>query len=174
MSSIDIPILSFFVFVFFVFFRFANPRLLNFHRRKKEAKTGKTKTNKTKQKQNKTDRTLLWRSKRHTCLRKAAQLKRPSPTDSRLKKCTTFRHLACTRVIKLASFFFVRGEVGFRLFFFFSIWHIVLLCFDTYKGFFCGKKKLIKKVALFRQIFRFKFFLKNNKHLQLFTTGSNR
>ncbi len=128
----------------FVFFRFANPRLLNFHRRKKEAKTEKkNKQNKTKQKQNKTDRTLLWRSKRHTCLRKAAQLKRPSPTDSRLKKCTTFRHLACTRVIKLASVFFVRGEVGFRLFFsffFFPIWHIVLLCFDTYKGFFCGKK----------------------------------
>jgi hypothetical protein len=48
-ASISRP-LSFFVFVFFVFFRFTNPTLLNFHRRKNEAKTGKKK-----HKQNKTE-----------------------------------------------------------------------------------------------------------------------
>jgi hypothetical protein len=68
----------------------------------------------------------LWRSKRHTCLRKAARLKRPSPTDSRLKKCTTFRHLACTRVIKLASVFFGgRGRVS-PFFFFFDLTYIIM------------------------------------------------
>jgi hypothetical protein len=80
-----------------------------------KTKQKQEKKNTNKIKQNKTDRTRLWRSKRHTCLRKAAQLKRPSPTDSPLEKVHHLSPPGVHTCPQTRQCLFLGGEVGFRL-----------------------------------------------------------
>ncbi len=117
MSSINIAILSFFVFVFFVFFRFANPRLLNFHRRKNEAKTGKKK-----HKPNKTEQNL---SNAFVALKETHVFEESGTTKASVSDrfpLEKVHHLSPPGVHtchQTRQCLFFGGEVGFRLFFFF-------------------------------------------------------